>query len=357
MDSSSCRSNAEADSQPVDLTPRALTRWVEGQGLPSYRVQQVLRWVYQRRATSLAMMSDVPQAMRDVLAETFVIPSQQPVTIARSRDGTRKLLFRLAGGEPFESVLIPDAPRLTLCISSQAGCGMGCRFCATAQLGLKRNLRASDIARQVLAAHDALEDGERMTNIVFMGMGEPLANYDAVVDAIEILTAEWGQSFSSRRITVSTVGLVPQMQRLVDETSVNIAVSLTATTNAVRDDLMPINRRYPLEELMAACRALPIGQRRRITFEYVLLAGVNDDDADADRLVRLLRGIRAKVNLIPFNAFPGSDFRPPLPHQVRSFQQRLLAANVSATVRLSRGPDIFAACGQLAAMAPDAASA
>jgi 23S rRNA (adenine2503-C2)-methyltransferase len=348
LDSSSCRSSAEAHSQPIDLTPRALTRWVEAQGLPSYRVRQVLRWVYQRRATSLGGMTDVPQAMRDALADAFAIPSLQPVTVQRSRDGTRKLLFRLPGGEPFESVLIPDAPRMTLCISSQAGCGMGCRFCATAQLGLKRNLRASDIARQVVAAHDALDDGERVTNIVFMGMGEPLANYDAVVDAIEILTAEWGQNFSNRRITVSTVGLVPQMQRLIEETNVNLAVSLTATTDALRDDLMPINRRYPLETLMAACRALPIGQRRRITFEYVLLAGVNDDDSDADRLARLLRGIRSKVNLIPFNAFPGSDFRPPLPHKVRSFQERLLAANVSATVRHSRGPDIFAACGQLA---------
>jgi 23S rRNA (adenine2503-C2)-methyltransferase len=334
-----------------------MTRWVAAQGLPSYRVQQVLRWVYQRRATSLAAMTDVPRAMRELLGAAFVIPSQQPVTVARSRDGTRKLLFRLAGGEPFESVLIPDPPRLTLCISSQAGCGMGCRFCATAQLGLRRNLRASDIARQVLAAGDILDEGERITNIVFMGMGEPLANYDAVVDAIEILTAEWGQGFSGRRITVSTVGLVPQMERLVAETSVNLAVSLTATTNVLRDDLMPINRRYPLEQLMAACRALPIGQRRRITFEYVLLAGVNDDDADADRLVRILRGIRSKVNLIPFNAFPGSEFRPPADQKVRRFQERLLAANVSATVRHSRGPDIYAACGQLAAMAPEAAPA
>jgi 23S rRNA (adenine2503-C2)-methyltransferase len=317
----------------------------------------VLRWVYQRRATSLAAMTDVPRALRDELAETFVVPALRPVTVQRSRDGTRKLLFRLPGGEPFESVLIPDVPRLTLCISSQAGCGMGCRFCATAQLGLKRNLRASDIAQQVLAAHDALDEGERITNIVFMGMGEPLANFDAVVESIEILTAEWGQGFSGRRITVSTVGLVPQMQRLVDETSVNLAVSLTATTNALRDDLMPINRRYPLEALLAACRALPIGQRRRITFEYVLLAGVNDAEADADRLKRLLRGIRAKVNLIPFNAFPGSEFRPPAPQQVRRFQERLLAADVSATVRHSKGPDIFAACGQLAAVAPEGVTA
>jgi 23S rRNA (adenine2503-C2)-methyltransferase len=302
-------------------------------------------------------MSDVPSDVRDALSRDFLITQLTPATVARSRDGTRKLLFRLPGGEPFESVLIPDAPRLTLCVSSQAGCGMGCRFCATAQLGLRRNLRVGDIVGQVLASRDALAESERITNVVFMGMGEPLANYDALVDAIGILVADWGQGFSGRRITVSTVGLVPQLRRLVEETAVNVAVSLTATTNALRDDLMPINRRYPLEDLLAACRALPIGQRRRITFEYVLLAGVNDAAADAARLARLLRGIRSKVNLIPFNPFPGSEFRPPSLQAVRVFQAHLLEGNVSATVRQSRGPDILAACGQLAAMTPEAAPA
>jgi 23S rRNA (adenine2503-C2)-methyltransferase len=194
-----------------------------------------------------------------------------------------------------------------------------------------------------------LEPDERLTNVVFMGMGEPLHNYEALVEAIEILTADWGLGLSSRRVTVSTVGLLPQLERLVRETAVSIAVSLTATTDTLRDRLMPVNRRYPLAALMATCRALPIAQRRRITFEYVLLAGVNDSPADASRLVKLLHGIRAKVNLIPFNPFPASGFAPPPPALVQQFHRRLLAAGLNASVRATRGRDIAAACGQLAA--------
>ena len=333
------------------LTPQTLAHWVDERGMPRYRTAQVLRWVYQRRATSAAVMSDVPQPVREALARDFVIPALEAVTLARSVDGTRKLLFRPNGCAPFESVLIPDPPRLTLCVSSQAGCGMGCQFCATARLGLRRNLVSTEIVGQVLAAQRELSADERITNVVFMGMGEPLANYDALVQAITVLLADWGLGFSGRRITVSTVGLIPQLQRLVRETPVSVAVSLGATTNALRDRLMPINRTYPLERLLGACRTLPIAQRRRITFEYVLLAEVNDTDADASRLTRLLHGIRAKVNLIPFNPFTGSGFRPPAPEVVQRFQQRLLAAGVSATLRVGRGGDIQAACGQLAAMA------
>ena len=349
MVSSSCRNTDPADER-AELAPAALERWLRARGLPRYRTPQILQWVYQRRATSPAEMTDVPQALRAALTRDFVIPRREPVTVARAADGTRKLLFHLASGAPFESVLIPDPPRLTLCVSSQAGCGMGCRFCATAQLGLRRNLTVVDIVGQVLAAQRVLDDGARITNVVFMGMGEPLANYRAVVEALAVLTAEWGCGFSARRITVSTVGLVPQLERLVRETSVNIAVSLTATTDELRNWLMPINRTYPLGQLLAACRTLPLPQRRRITFEYVLLAGLNDTDADAVRLARLLHGIRAKVNVIPFNHFPAAEFRSPPPDVVRRFQERLLAANVAATVRWSRGPDIYAACGQLAAI-------
>lgn len=294
-------------------------------------------------------MSDLPAALREELDRAFTIPRLAPETVSRSIDGTRKLLFRLEGGRAIESVLIPDPPRLTLCISSQAGCGMGCEFCATARLGFQRHLSSTEIVAQVLAASAELCAGERITNVVFMGMGEPLHNYDNVVEAIEILCAEWGCNVSSRRITVSTVGLLPQLQRLVRETPVNVAVSLAATTNELRDRLMPVNRRYPLEDLVAVCRELPIPQRRRITFEYVMLAGVNDSDADAARLVRLLHGVRSKVNLIPFNAFPGSGFRSPAPAAIRRFQVQLLERGVNATVRASRGQDIQAACGQLAA--------
>ncbi len=296
-------------------------------------------------------MTDVARPLRDALAASFAMPGLPLLETARAADGTRKLLLGLDQGRAIESVIIPDPPRLTACISSQAGCAMGCGFCATAQLGLQRQLTAAEIAAQMLAARAALAPGERLSNVVFMGMGEPLANYDAVVEAIAILTAPWGFGLSGRRVTVSTVGLLPQLERLVRETPVNVAVSLTATTDALRDRLMPINRRYPLAELMRTCRALPIAQRRRITFEYVLLAGVNDSGADAARLVRLLHGIRAKVNLIPFNPFPGAAFAPPAAAVVEHFQRQLLGAGVSASVRVTRGRDIQAACGQLAAAA------
>ena len=294
-------------------------------------------------------MTDVGQPLRAALARRFDLPVLQPADVARARDGTRKLLFALASGAAIESVVLPEPPRLTACISSQAGCAMGCQFCATAGLGLQHNLSAGEIAGQVVAVQRLLDPDERLTNVVFMGMGEPLHNYDAVREAIEILTAAWGLGLSGRRITVSTVGLLPQLERLARETPVNVAVSLTATTDALRTRLMPVNRRYPLRELIATCRALPIAQRRRITFEYVLLAGVNDAAADARRLVALLHGIRAKINLIPFNPFPASPFTPPAPAAVRQFQEHLLAAGINASVRATRGGDIQAACGQLAA--------
>ena len=293
-------------------------------------------------------MSNLPKALREALEHQFTFPRLTPSMVAESGDGTRKLLFQLDDRVAIESVLIPDPPRLTLCISSQAGCGMGCTFCATARLGLRRNLSPIEIAGQVLAAQAVLHEDERISNIVFMGMGEPLANYDAVVQAVELLTAEWGVGLSARRITVSTVGLVPAMQRLVSDTDVQLAVSLSGTTDAQRERLMPINRRYPLATLMAMCRSLPIPQRRRITFEYVMLAGVNDSLDDAARLVHLLRGIRAKVNLIPFNPFPGADFACSPARTILRFQEQLLAHNVHATIRHSRGRDIQAACGQLA---------
>lgn len=268
--------------------------------------------------------------------------------MAHAADDTRKLLFKLGADASVEAVLIPDPPRLTLCISSQAGCAMGCRFCATARLGLRRNLGPTGIVGQVLGARELLRPGERISNLVFMGMGEPLANYDAVVEAIRILMADWGLGLSGRRITVSTVGLVPALQRLVRETPVQVAISLSATTDEQREHLMPVNRRYPLRVLFDACRTLPIAQRRRITFEYVMLDGVNDSMDDVRRLVSLLHGIRAKVNLIPFNPFSGAGFAGSPRPTIARFQAALLSRGVHATVRESRGRDIQAACGQLA---------
>jgi 23S rRNA (adenine2503-C2)-methyltransferase len=266
--------------------------------------------------------------------------------VDHSSDGTTKLLLRLFDGREIESVIIPSDGRVTLCISSQAGCAMDCAFCATARMGLERNLTTAEIVAQVITAARYPEDGQHLTNYVFMGMGEPLANYPRLTRALAIMTSPWGMGISPRRITVSTVGLVPMIEKLMAETSVHLAVSLTATTNELRDRLAPINRRYPLEHLIEACRRLDLG-RRRITFEYVMLAGVNDSAADAARLVRLMAPLRAKVNLIFFNPFAGSGFAPSSREAVERFQAILLKGNLTATIRESRGRDIAAACGQL----------
>ena len=291
-------------------------------------------------------MSNLPLAFREYLKQYFKLAPLDVAAVDRSTDGTAKLLLRLADAREVESVIIPTLDRATLCISSQAGCAMNCAFCATAKMGLERNLTCAEIVGEVIAASRYLEEGRQLTNYVFMGMGEPLANYPRLVRALTIMTAPWGMGISPRRITVSTVGLVPMIEKLMTETSVHLAVSLTATTNELRDRLAPINQRYPLEQLMEACRRLDLG-RRRITFEYVMLAGVNDSAADAARLVKLMAPLRAKVNLIFFNPFPGSGFMPSSREAVERFQAILLKGNLTATIRESRGRDIAAACGQL----------
>jgi 23S rRNA (adenine2503-C2)-methyltransferase len=352
------------DIQDVDLS--AMERWCADAGEPRYRAAQVLGWVHRRGADDFATMSNLGKDLRTRLVETFAIDRFVPTHVAQAADGTRKLLFALPAAEPgkraasIESVLIPQTERaggardrLTLCISSQAGCGMGCGFCATARMGLTRNLRPAEIVGQVQAAQ-RLAAPETVTNVVLMGMGEPLANYDAVRLALEILTAEWGYAISPRRITVSTVGLAPLIPRFVAETRVNLAVSLHGTTDEQRERLVPVNRRYPLATLLAACREVPLARRKRITFEYVMLAGENDTDGDARRLVQLLHGLRAKVNLIPFNPFPGVAYLPSPRARIVRFQEVLLGHGVHATVRESRGQDIQAACGQLAVARPAA---
>jgi 23S rRNA (adenine2503-C2)-methyltransferase len=345
-----------------DLGDAELREWLAARGEPRFRALQIRRWLYQRGAVSFEEMTDLPRPLREALKAEFALQRPQIARRSVSVDGTRKLLLRLADGAEIETVAIPMArdggpPRLTLCVSSQVGCGMGCAFCATATLGLRRNLRAREILDQVLEARrdllgceGALPPGRApLHNLVFMGMGEPLHNLDEVIRAISILTAEWGPGFSPRRITVSTVGLVPQMARLLEETRVNLAISISATTDAARTRLVPVNRKYPLEVLLAACRSLPLPRRRRITFEYVLLEGQNDSLADARRLAGALRGIPSKVNLIPFNPFPGTPFRPTPRAGIEAFRQELARHGLQATVRESRGADIQAACGQLAA--------
>jgi 23S rRNA (adenine2503-C2)-methyltransferase len=343
-------------SQPIDLkglTLPELQRWLAELGVAAYRARQIARWVFKADVAQAADMTDVPKALRQTLAQHASLGRLPAPAIYVAHDGTRKLRFQLDDGAAIESVLIRDPPRLTLCLSTQAGCRIGCAFCLTTKGGLRRHLRAAEIVDQILRARAVLGPDERLTNLVFMGMGEPLDNYGQTVQALRIITHPDMVGFSPRRITVSTSGLVPAIRRFGAEgLRVNLAVSLNAPNDAIRSQLMPINRRWPIAELLAACRDYPLPPSRRITFEYVLLAGVNDQPEHAEQLARLLKGLRCKVNLIPFNEFPGAAFQRPSPEAVQRFQAILHRHYLTATVRESRGRDIGAACGQLAERPP-----
>jgi len=330
------------------LTEPEMVTFTRAQGWPDYRATQILRWLYQRRAQTIADMTDLSLRDRSTLAESARIGRATGCTVLRSQDGTRKLLLPLDDGLMIEAVLIPDDERLTLCVSTQVGCMLDCGFCLTGTMGLKRNLKAHEIVDQVLAAQDRLDARERVTNLVFMGMGEPLANVDALETAVACFTNKsWGLGWSPRRITVSTAGLASRLKR-VAALGINLAISLNATTETQRRDLMPAaNDLASLRSLLAACRRYPLALNRRLTFEYVLLAGVNDLPSDAQRLAALLRNIQCKVNLIPFNEFPGSRFRRPLDRDVLRFQATLRHTGIDAFVRKSRGRDVLGACGQL----------
>jgi len=327
-----------------------LQAWVESQGLRTFHARQIFRWLHQRGAASYEEMTDLSKDLRARLPQ--LAPLLRPVIVEERpcSDGAVKYRFRLHDGLEVEGVFIPESDRQTVCISSQVGCGMGCAFCATGTMGFLRNLSAAEIAGQVEAIMARLRapDGRRpVSNVVFMGMGEPLANLPAVIRAAEILLDPLGPGFSRRHITVSTAGLIPAMEEFVRRSPVKLAVSLNATSDEVRDRIMPVNRRFPLERLLAACRNLPFQHGDRVTFEYVMLGGINDSDEDARRLLRLLSGIRAKVNLIPFNPFPGSAFARPSRERVDAFLERLAGGGVSAFVRQSRGASQGGACGQL----------
>lgn len=335
-----------------DLSREQLADWLKVRGRRPFRTDQILRWVYLRQADRFEDMTNVGKSLRADLETAFANPRLQVESEATSKDGSRKLLFRLHDGLHIETVIIPEKNHFTLCISSQVGCSHGCRFCMTAKGGLTRNLTAGEIISQV---RDVLyqvnaQGGMPLTNIVFMGMGEPLANYKNVLQALEIITnGDYGLKFSSRRVTVSTAGRVPEMAKLGRDTRVNLAVSLNATDDDTRTWLMPINRKHPIADLIAACRAYPLPPRRKITFEYILMKGVNDSMADAERLVKLLRPVKAKINLIPFNEHPGSDFERPEPSRISQFQELLTDHYYTVIVRHSKGQDIAAACGQLRA--------
>jgi 23S rRNA (adenine2503-C2)-methyltransferase len=337
----------------LDLLPAELETLAETLGAPRYRGRQLAAWIYRKRVADLERMSDLPREFRRALAERAVVGVPGIERRVPSRDGSEKFVLELADGARVQSVLIPDADRLTLCVSTQVGCGFACAFCLTGTMGLERNLTGGEIAGQVVAVGNTLPPERRITHVVYMGMGEPLANYQATVRSLRLLTDPLAFGLSPRRITVSTVGLVGAIERLArEDLRVNLAVSLHATDNAVRDRVMPVNKRFAMEELLAACKRFPLPVRQRMTFEYVLLRDVNDSVEDARRLARLLSGIRAKVNLIPFNEWDGSGFeRPPLP-RILAFQGALLERGVTATVRWSKGEDIGAACGQLREAVP-----
>ena len=337
------------------LSHAELGAWLDARGLPAYRTEQIRRWLFRRCVTSFEEMTDLPRRLREALALEFTVGSLVTQQRLRSRDGTVKYLFRLRDGAVVETVYIPEPDRVTLCVSTQAGCGLGCTFCATARMGLQRNLTQAEIVDQILEAQRRAPGDTRISNLVFMGMGEPLANYEATRGALEVITdARSGMGISPRKITVSTVGLLPQMRRLMEETRVNLAISLHSVRDDVRSELMPVNRKYSVEQLLECCRSLPVPRRKRITFEYLLLGGVNDGDADAAELAARLRGIRCKVNLIPFNPHDGGGYRRPSDHVIERFGETLRARRIQAHVRRPRGDDIQAACGQLyhAATAP-----
>lgn len=334
----------------------AVQQLVEGFGASAYRAQQIFRWIHRFGATSVEAMTNVPKDLRQQLEHETTLAPLVIDEALESSDGSTKLRLRCDDGEAIESVLIPrDAfdpeGRITLCVSSQVGCALGCRFCATATMGMRRNLRVSEIVDQVYRASTLLASEQRISNLVLMGMGEPLANLDHVIRAVELLCHSDGLDLSPRRITVSTAGLVPGIRELGRRMrQVGLAISLHATTDEVRDQLMPINKRWPLAQLMAALRDYPLPRRRRITFEYVLLPGVNDTDADVRRLPRLLDGIPSKINLLSYNPARTDQpqWRRPSPEAIDTFAEKVRDSGLTVTVRQSRGLDIAAACGQLA---------
>ena len=320
----------------------------EDLGLQRYRGRQIFHWVYGKGIDSVDMMTNLSREHRALLSQKVYISRLIEIKRQISSDGTEKFLFALEDDHRIESVLIPEEERLTLCISTQVGCGMGCTFCLTGKGGLIRNLKSSEIINQFLTIQKNLSGDKWITNIVFMGMGEPLANYKNTIKAIEILTHPHGIAFSARKITLSTSGLIPQIKRLGESgLNINLAISLNASADEQRCMIMPINNRYPLPKLLDACKKYPLKKRRMLSFEYVLIKGLNDSPEDAVRVTKLLRGIRCKINLLPFNEFPGSQYKKPSEESVLKFQEVLLNHHFSVFIRKSRGADILAACGQL----------
>lgn len=338
-------------SEKIDLknlSPSELIEFLASFGKERYRSTQMLRWLYQQGVQSFEEMTNLSKRFRQELSQISFISLLRPVCVEKAGDGTKKFLFQLEDGNRIESVLIPDKTRLTLCVSTQVGCAFGCRFCLTGKTGWKRDLKVSEILNQILAVRKMLPEKTSITNIVLMGMGEPLANYQNTLKASALMAHPDAFRFSSRRITLSTVGLLPELEEVLKEkTPFRLAISLNASDEETRTYLMPVNRRYPLSEVLALCREFPLQGRIRITFEYVMVEGINDSCRDAKRLLRILKGIPSKVNLIPLNEAPEIPFRKPSEERIKRFQEILMQGGLTAIVRNSKGLEISAACGQL----------
>jgi len=338
----------------LNFTRDDLSVWLDSKGIRPFRAGQIFKWLYIRQVDEFEQMTDLSKDLRKILAVHLCIKRLPIDENLVSADTTEKFLHRLDDGQHIESVLIPEKDHFTLCVSSQVGCVQDCQFCLTAKGGFVRNLNVSEIIAQIRDARYYLIqkgiDPVKLSNIVFMGMGEPLANYKNLIKALEIITdSDYGLKFSPRRVTVSTCGLAPKITQLGLDTSVNLAVSLNATTDELRTRIMPVNKKYPLKQLLKACQTFSMKPRNKITFEYILIKGLNDTEKDALKLVKLLAPIKAKVNLIPFNEHEKSKFKRPSKKHISEFLQILLDRNLTAITRKSKGDDILAACGQLKA--------
>ncbi|MDH3349160.1 MAG: 23S rRNA (adenine(2503)-C(2))-methyltransferase RlmN [Desulfobulbaceae bacterium] len=340
-------------TKPVDLKnfdQEQLITYVESIGQPAFRGRQIFAWLYKEDITDFSQMTDLAKEFRAILAEHAIFSSFSDPITEISKDGTVKFGFKLEDGNIIETVLIPEEDRNTLCVSSQVGCAMGCRFCLTGDMGFTRNLTPAEIVNQVCGVRDWIQiHGKgKLTNLVFMGMGEPLANFNNLITSLNILTNQRGLSFSSRRITVSTCGLPEKMIELGSLTDVNLAVSLHAIDDYTRSNLMPVNKKYPIQDLLAACKAFPMKKRQRIMFEYTLFSGINDSNKHAAKLAQILQDIPCKINLLAMNSSEGSEFKGPSRNRILEFQQILRSRGYTVFIRQSRGGDISAACGQLA---------
>jgi 23S rRNA (adenine2503-C2)-methyltransferase len=333
-----------------DLTKNELITWLQDNEIRSFRSGQIFKWIYLHQVDSFDIMTDIGKNTQKMLSSHFIIERLKIIKTEQSVDGSKKFLFQLKDGAHIETVLIPEKNHNTLCISTQVGCSQNCKFCLTARGGFIRNLAPGEILAQVRDVRNTLDHPERLKNIVLMGMGEPLANYDNVIKALDTMrNSDHGLKISARKITISTAGLIQKFPNLGRDTDVNLAISLNATDNKTRSMLMPINRKYPIEDLIKACQEYPLASREKITFEYILIKGINDSLDDAARLIKLLRPVKAKINLIPFNEHPESEFKRPGVEVVNQFLQKLHDAGYTAIIRHSKGQDISAACGQLRA--------